>query len=95
MIIGILKLDIEIDFATSLKDKRAVLNRIKERVRRKFNVSIAEVEGNELHNYAGLGVAFVTNEQKFANQVLCKVVDEVETIKDCVLADYAMDFLRT
>jgi uncharacterized protein YlxP (DUF503 family) len=88
-------LEIDIEFAISLKDKRSVLNRIKERVRKKFNVSIAEVEGNELHNYACLGVAFVTNERKFANQVLNKVVDEVEAIKDCVLADYAMEFLRS
>jgi uncharacterized protein len=92
VIIGILTVELEIAGADSLKEKRKVLNRVKERVRNKFNVSISEIEGHDLWNYAVLGVVIATNEQKFANQVLCKVVDLVEQIRDCELADYAMEF---
>lgn len=94
MILGILTIDLDIDHAQSLKDKRAVLNRVKDRVRNKFNVSIAEIEGNEVWNYACLGVVVVSNEQKFANQVLSKVVDLVDEIRDCELGDYGMEFIH-
>lgn len=95
MIIGVLTIELEIAAAESLKDKRRVLNKIKDRVRRKFNVSIAEVEGNDLLNYGCLGVAIVTNERRFANTVLSSVVTEIEQVHECVLADYSLEFIRS
>jgi uncharacterized protein len=95
MVLGILTLELDIAHAQSLKDKRAVLNKVKDRVRNSFNVSIAEIEANEVWNLAILGVAVVSNEQKHANQVLSQVVNLVETIHDCSLADYSTEFLRT
>ncbi len=56
MIVGVLTLEIDIESAYSLKDKRAVLNRIRDRVRSTFNVAIAEVDENEVWNHACLGV---------------------------------------
>ena len=94
MVIGILKIELEIAFATSIKDKRMVLNRVKDRIRNKFNVSIAETTNQHLWNLSGIGVAIVCNEQKYANQVLSKIVDHVEVIRDCEIADYSMEFLR-
>ncbi len=94
MVIGVLTLELDIASAMSLKDKRRVLARVKQRVRNKFNVSIAEVDANEILNFACLGVVIACNEQKFANRVLDKIVTLVETIKDCVLADYEIQFLR-
>lgn len=95
MIIGSLKLEIEIVSVVSLKDKRRVLNRVKDRVRNKFNVSIAEVDAHDLLNYACLGVVIVSNEQKFSNKVLSKVVDQIEDIRDCVLVDCSMNFIHS
>ena len=94
MIIGTLDIELEIAYASSLKDKRRVLNRMKDRVRAKFNVSIAETEGHEIWNSARVGVAIICNEQKYANRVLSKVVDLVEEIRDCELTDYSMEFVR-
>lgn len=93
MVIGILTLELDIEHAQSLKDKRAVLNRIKDRVRAKFNVSIAEVEAHDVWNYACLGVAVVSNDQKFCNQVLSKVINHVEEIRDCEIGDVATEFI--
>jgi len=93
MIIGVLTLDLDIPAANSLKEKRMVVNRVRDRVRAKFNVAIAEVEENDVWNRAVLGVVTVSNEKVFCNQVLDKVVDEVETIRDCNLEDYSMEFL--
>ena len=94
MILGILTVDLEIDHAKSLKDKRAVLNRVTDRVRKKFNVSIAEIEGNEVWNYACLGVVIVSNEQRFCNQVLSKVVELMDEIRDCELGEFCMEFIH-
>jgi uncharacterized protein YlxP (DUF503 family) len=87
-------LELDIAHAMSLKDKRAVLNRIKDRVRGKFNVSIAEIEDHEIWNTAVLGIVVVSNDQKYCNQVLSKVEEHVEAIKDCEIDEVTTSFMR-
>ena len=93
MIIGVLTIELEIPEAGSLKEKRMVLNRVRDQVRKKFNVAIAEVEENEVWNRAVLGVVTVSNRQQFCNQVLSQVVNLVESIRGCNLEDFSMEFL--
>jgi len=93
MIIGLLTLELSIAEANSLKDKRSVLNRVKDRVHNKFNVSIAEVGAHDVWNYALLGVVVLSNEQKHANQVLCKIADFVEGLRVCELDDFTTEFI--
>ena len=92
MIVGVLTLEIDIESAYSLKEKRAVLNRIRDRVRNTFNVAIAEVDDNEVWNHACLGVVTISNDQRHANEMLSKVVEFVQEIRDCELDDYSLDF---
>ena len=92
MVVGVLRLEIEIPESDSLKAKRSVLNKLKTKVQNAFNVSIAEVGDNEVWNYATLGVCMVSNQQQFTNQVLDKVVDLVESMHLCVLVDSSMEF---
>ena len=93
MIIGILTLDLDIPAAQSLKDKRQVLNRLTDRVRNTFNVSIAEIEAQEVWNRAVVAVAVVSNQQPHANRVLSKVIELVEKVHDCSVADITTEFL--
>jgi len=93
MIIGVLHLELTIDTADSLKEKRVVLNRLRDHVRRRFNVSFAEVGENDVWNRADLAVATVANQQQFANQVLSKVAAFVESSRDCDVEDVSMEFL--
>jgi uncharacterized protein YlxP (DUF503 family) len=93
MNIGVLTLELEIPWAQSLKDKRMVVNRVRDTVRKKFNVAVSEVEENDVWNRAVIAVVTVSNEQVYCNQVLDKVVDHVEAIRDCNLADYSLEFL--
>lgn len=93
MTVGILTADLSIDGAFSLKEKRMVLRRIRDRVRHKFNVSLAEVDGHNTWNYSRLGVAVVANQQKHANQVLSKVAELLETIRGCTVEDIDIEFL--
>ena len=93
MVIGVLTLELELPGAFSLKEKRMVLNRIRDRVRQKFNVAIAEVDENEVWNRAVLGVVTISNEQAFANKVLSQTVNLVEEIRDCRVEDITMEFI--
>jgi len=93
MVIGLLTIELEIPEANSLKEKRMVLNRVRDRVRQKFNVAIAEVEENEVWNRAVLGVVTVSNRQLFCNQVLSQVVNLIQSTRGCNLEDFSMEFL--
>jgi len=93
MVIGVLTLELELPGAYSLKDKRMILNRIRDRVRQKFNVAIAEVDENDVWNRAVLGIVTVSNKQLFANKVLSQTVNLVESIRDCQVEDMTMEFI--
>ena len=93
MCIGLLTVELRIDGAFSLKDKRRVLSRIRDRVRHRFNVSVAEVDANDVWNYSCLGFAVVANEQKHANRVLSKVLDLLELIRECTVEGAETEFM--
>jgi uncharacterized protein YlxP (DUF503 family) len=59
----------------SLKGKRQILKSIITRLKNRFNVSVAEVDDNELWQLATLGIACVSNNQRYTNEVLSKAVD--------------------
>ncbi len=93
MVIGVLEVDLSIEHAASLKDKRMALRSLKDRIRNHFNVSVAEVADNDVWTHAVLGIAIVANDQTFANQVLSKIVDYCDNDREVVLDDYQMNFL--
>jgi uncharacterized protein YlxP (DUF503 family) len=63
----------------SLKAKRLVLRRIKDRIRNKFNVSVAEVDDFDLWQRTTIGIAVVSRDGHFANQVISSVVAMIES----------------
>jgi len=73
---------------TSLKEKRRILKSLMTRMRNSFNISIAEVGDNDVLRTASLGAAIVANHASFADEVLAKVVNRIETERDLILADY-------
>lgn len=93
MHVGILTLALRIDGADSLKEKRQAVKSLLAHLRQKFNVSAAEVDDLDVWRRAVVGVSVVSNEAKFANQVLSKVVDHVERDANVVLDDYALEIV--
>ncbi len=79
MNVGICKIKLRLPENLSLKGKRRVLKSITSQVRGKFNVSIAEVDDQDLWQLATLGVSFVSNNKRYTNEVLSKVVDFIES----------------
>jgi uncharacterized protein len=80
MVVGVLRLGLVIPAARSLKEKRHALRRIVDRVRARYNVSIAEVGDNDIWQRAVVGVTAVANDHSFVNEVLDKVVRDVEML---------------
>lgn len=78
MITGILEVELFIPESGSLKHKRSAVKSIKERVRTRFNVSIAEVEHTELWQRATLGIACVSNETQQVDRVLSNVLNLID-----------------
>jgi len=74
MIIGSLRVRLLLREARSLKDKRQVVQSIKDRLRNSFNVSVAEVEGLDNRQVVVLGFAVVSNEGQHAREQLNAIV---------------------
>ncbi len=94
MIIGACRVSLHLPENQSLKGKRQVLKSMIERVKGRFNVSIAEIEGNDLWQVATLGVVCVSNDTQHINETLSKVVHFIETARcEAVLTDYEIEIL--
>lgn len=70
MWIGTVELDFLLGDVHSLKQKRSVVRPVIAEIRRKFDVSVAEVEHRDLHRRAGLGVAVVSADREHVVDVL-------------------------
>ena len=74
--VGVLTMEIRIEHAHSLKEKRHVVKSLKDRLRNKFNVAVAEIDDQDLHNSAVLAAVTVSSSREFAAKVLQSVEDE-------------------
>jgi uncharacterized protein len=77
--VGLLSIELFLPEAQSLKDKRMVLRGVKDRLK-KFNVSVAEVEHQDLWQRAGLGVVTVSNARAHVDETLAAALEEVERV---------------
>ena len=91
MVVGVCTIDLHIPGNDSLKGKRSVLRKIKERVKHTFNVSIAEVEDLDKLQRAGLGVAFVSTDSGHVHSTLSKVVNFIDRLYVAEIIQYHIE----
>jgi len=94
MIVGICHLDMIIPENHSLKGKRQVIKRVIDRVKNRFNISIAEVGDNELWQRSQLGMSLVGNDRKFINSYLDRVVNFIEAMNIVHIAHSELEILN-
>jgi uncharacterized protein YlxP (DUF503 family) len=96
VVVGCLEITLAIDTADSLKEKRSVVKRLVERTRNRFNVSCAEVDLNDEHRRAVIGVTTVANDGPFVNSVLDKVLNflEDESLGRAEIIDSKLEILH-
>lgn len=78
MAVGVLEIDLYLPGCSSLKEKRLVVSSLKQKVRARFNVSVAELDGQDLWQRAKIGVAVIASDSTAANALLSKVMHFVE-----------------
>jgi uncharacterized protein YlxP (DUF503 family) len=93
MTIGVLQLEIGIGDAMSLKDKRRVVKSLKDRIAHGHNVSVAEVGALDEHRRAIVAIAMVSNDKRYVEGALSKLVDYVRLDPGAVLQDYQIELL--
>ena len=74
MVVGVVRAELHLPESHSLKEKRSVLKSLKDRMRRKFNVAVAEVDPQETWQRAALGVAAVGSERAYVERQLQEIV---------------------
>jgi len=93
MPVGLLTLELHIPDAQSLKDKRQVLRSLKDRLRREFNVAVAELEHHETWQRSVVGIVTLSNEEKHVKEVLQKVLEEADRILGSLLINQAVEII--
>jgi uncharacterized protein YlxP (DUF503 family) len=78
MVIGVCTIDLYLAGCGSLKEKRGMLKSLLARLRRQFNVSVAEVDYHDVWQSAAVAVVMVTNDNAHAERTLAKVVQWIE-----------------
>ena len=94
MNVGVCKIRLRLPENLSLKGKRRVLKSITTQVGSKFNVSVAEVDDQDLWQLATLGVCCVSNNKRYNNEVLSKVVSFIANSRfEVEMLDYEIEIL--
>ena len=91
MIVGACEMDLWIPGSGSLKEKRYAVKSLKERIKRRFNVSVAEVDDHDLWQRCRLGVVIASVDTRYAHQVLSKVIDYVRSDGRVELLDVTIE----
>ena len=91
MISGCLRARLILPLARSLKDKRQVVNSIKDKLRQSFNISIAEVELMDDRQQVVLGIAMVSNEMSHLQGAMQQIIEALRSHPVAELAKYELD----
>ena len=78
MIVSMIQLIFEIPDVDSIKEKRRVIRSIKDKLQRRFNMSVAEIDLQDSLTFGQVGGALVSNSRDFGESVLRKAFDLIE-----------------
>ncbi|HLK32826.1 MAG TPA: DUF503 domain-containing protein [Terriglobales bacterium] len=92
--VALLTLELRIEAAHSLKDKRQVVRSLKDRLRAKFNVAVAELDHNDLWQRATIGVASISDSRDYLDGLMQNVERQALRIANNAGAEVADSFLE-
>lgn len=93
MTVGVLKITLLIPGSRSLKTKRQVIRSIKDRIRNKYNISIAEVGFQDLWQKCELGIAAVSSSRTLAESIIDKIIYSIELNGNVQIVDCYREIL--
>lgn len=93
LIVRVLTVELFLGEASSLKEKRRLLKGLIDRIKARFNVSVAEVGEQDTWQRSVLGVSFISSEQAHVHQVLAAVVRFIDHQGSVLITDYQTELL--
>ena len=87
-----LLIDIHISHSHSLKEKRRVLNSLKDKIRSKFSASVAEVGDSEKWQRAVLGISIVNNSKSYLRKFQQEIMTLIETTGEAEVLESQLEF---
>lgn len=91
--IGVLTLELRLENSHSLKDKRHVVKSLRDRLRNKFNVSVAEIDCQDLWQRAVVAAVTVSSDKVQAERILQSVEDETVSLLGPALAGASVEWI--
>jgi uncharacterized protein len=88
MYIGIMKIELRFPTVESIKDKRRIVNRVKDRIAARFKVSIAEIENQDSYGSSILGICYVSNKSTHATEKGQNIFTFLENNESDIFHDY-------
>lgn len=94
MVVGVMQVEIAIDWSQSLKDKRRVVKSLRDTLHRHHMVSVSEVEDHEILNRATLGIAIAGVSGGAIAATLDRVLERIRSTPDCELTGTSREILH-
>ena len=94
MVVGTGKIKFKLYGVSSLKEKRSIVKSIINRIKKKFNVSIAEIDYNDSHLWAQIGFSIIGNDSRLVNSKLDKVLNMADDLGLAQIADTQIEIIH-
>ncbi|MCP3921227.1 MAG: DUF503 domain-containing protein [Desulfobacterales bacterium] len=94
MVVGYGVLKFRIYECRSLKEKRKIIKPIIEKIRNKFNASVAETGGYDSYKVSEVGISVTGNDRRVVNSVLDKIIQSVEYMEMTDLIDTDFEIIN-
>ena len=91
--IGVITMELRLEESHSLKDKRQVVRSLKDRLRRKFNISIAEIDGEGSWQRSTIAAVTVSPSRDYADQLLKSVEEDAASVLGPILVEVTVEWL--
>jgi uncharacterized protein len=91
--IALLTICLFIPASQSLKDKRMVLKSIKDKIHNQFNVSVAELDGQDKWQVSTLGIVMIGSDQRYMDGGLQKILSFVGSYPEIEITDHQIEFI--
>ena len=92
MHLGLLRVHVRVPSAKSLKDRRQVLQSVKQRIRNSYNVSIAEISEREQRQSFDLAMAMVSGNRDHIQEIFSKAINLIASKENVVIMDETVEF---
>jgi hypothetical protein len=94
MIVGTGKIKFRLYDVNSLKAKRKIVKSMVHRIQNKFNISIAETDFNDSHDWAEIGFSIIGNDARLVNSKLDKVINMADDLGLAMIADTQIEIIH-